>query len=36
MVGKPEVKRPLRRPRRIWEVVLKLILKKWFRGHGID
>ena len=35
MVGKPEGKRPLERPRRKWEVILKWILKKWCRGHGI-
>jgi hypothetical protein len=36
LVGKHEGKRPLGRTRRKWVVILKFILKKWFRGHGTD
>jgi len=32
LVGKPEVKSPLGRPRRIWEIILKLIFRKWNVG----
>jgi hypothetical protein len=28
LVGKPEGKRPLRRPRRRWEIILRWIFKK--------
>jgi hypothetical protein len=31
LVGKPEGKRPLRRPRLRWEDNIKMILKKWDR-----
>ena len=31
LVGKPEGKRPLGRPRHRWEVILKWILRKWER-----
>ena len=29
LVGKPEVKRPLGRPRRRWGIILRWILRKW-------
>jgi hypothetical protein len=29
LVGKPEGKRPLGRPRRRWEIILGWILEKW-------
>ena len=29
LVGKPEGKRPLGRPRRRWEVILRWIFRKW-------
>jgi hypothetical protein len=32
LVGKPEGKRPLRRPRRGWWIILKLILKRYRMG----
>jgi len=34
LVGTPEGKRPLGRPRRRWGEILKLIFKKW--DEGID
>ena len=32
LVGKPEVKRPLGRPRRRWEGNIKMDLQKWDGG----
>jgi len=32
LVGKPEGKRPLRRPRRIWEDNIKMDLQEWVVG----
>jgi len=32
LVGKPEVKRPLRRPRRKWEDNIRWIFRKWDVG----
>ena len=29
LVGKPEGKRPLERPRRRWVIILRWILRKW-------
>jgi hypothetical protein len=29
LVGRPEGRKPLGRPRRRWEIILKWILKKW-------
>ena len=29
LVGKPEGKRPLGRPRRIWRIILRWIFRKW-------
>ena len=34
LVGKPEVKRPLRRPRRRWEDNIKMDLLEVGGGHG--
>jgi hypothetical protein len=34
LVGKPERKRPLGRPRRIWEFNIKMDLQKAGGGHG--
>jgi hypothetical protein len=34
LVGKPEGKRPLEKPRRRWEDNTKWIFKKWDRGMG--
>jgi hypothetical protein len=34
-VGKTERKRPLGRPRRIWEVNIKMDLQKMGWGHGL-
>jgi hypothetical protein len=34
LVGRPEGRRPLGRPRRRWEY--KWIFKKWDGGHGLD
>jgi hypothetical protein len=31
LVGKPEGKRKLGRPRRRWRIILKCVLKKWCR-----
>jgi hypothetical protein len=36
LVGRREGKRPLGRPRRRWEKLLKWIFKKWDMGHGLD
>jgi len=37
LVGKPEGKRPLGRPKHQQKIVLKWILKKWNGGgHGLD
>jgi hypothetical protein len=36
LVGKPEGKRPLGRPRYTWEDNIKLIFKKWDGEHGIQ
>ena len=35
-MGKPEVKRPLRRPRRRWEDNIKTDLQEVGWGHGLD
>jgi hypothetical protein len=32
LVGKPEVKRPLERPRRRWKGILRWIFRKWDVG----
>jgi hypothetical protein len=32
LVGRPEGRRPLGRPRRRWEIILKWIIKKWDGG----
>jgi hypothetical protein len=32
----PEENRPLGRPRRRWEEILKYVFKKWDRGYGLD
>ena len=34
LVGKPEVKRPLRRPRRRWEDYIKMDLQEVGKGFG--
>ena len=36
LVGKPEGRRPLERPRRRWEGNIKMNLEKWDVGHGLD
>ena len=36
LVGKPEVKRPLGRPRRRWTVNIKMDFQEVGRGHGLD
>jgi hypothetical protein len=36
LVGRPEGRRPLGRPRRRWEDNIKWIFKKWDVGHGLD
>ena len=36
LVGKPERKRPLGRPRYRWEDNIKMDLRKWDWGHGLD
>jgi len=38
LVGKPEGKRPLGRPGRRWEIILKWIFGKWegWRLDGVD
>jgi hypothetical protein len=32
LVGKPEGKRPIARPRRRWEIILRWIFRKWDLG----
>jgi hypothetical protein len=32
LVGKPEVKRPLGKPRLSWRIILKWIIGKWVRS----
>jgi hypothetical protein len=34
LVGKPEVKRPLKKPRRRWEDGIRMYLRK--RGRGVE
>jgi hypothetical protein len=36
LMGKPEGRRPLERPRRRWEDNIKCILEKWDGGHELD
>ena len=36
LVGKPEGKRPLERPRRRWEDSIKLNLQDWRGSWGLD
>jgi hypothetical protein len=36
LVGEPEGKRPLRRPRRRWENGMRMDLKKISCGYGLD
>jgi hypothetical protein len=36
LVGKPEGRRPLRRPRRRWEDSIKMDLREVMGGHGLD
>jgi hypothetical protein len=36
MVGKPEGKRPLGRPRHKWEDNIRMDLQKWDVGYGLD
>ena len=36
LVGKPEVKRPLGRPKRRWEDNIKMYLQEVGWGHGLD
>ena len=37
LVGKPEGRRPLGRPRRRWEDNIKMNLRRvWYGGHGLD
>jgi len=36
LVGKPEGKRPLRRPGRKWEYKIKMYLQKVGWGNGLD
>jgi hypothetical protein len=36
LVGKPEGKRPLRRPRHRWEDNIKMYLQEVGWGHGLD
>ena len=37
LVGRPEGKRPLGRPRRRWGIILRWIFRKWERGlWGLD
>jgi hypothetical protein len=35
LVGKPEGKRPLERPRRKWEANIKTVLQEVGWGHGL-
>ena len=36
LVGKPEGKRPLGRPRRRWDDNIKMYLREVGSGHGLD
>jgi len=36
MMGKPEGRRPLGRPRRRYEDIIKMELQKWYGGHRMD
>jgi hypothetical protein len=36
LVGRPEVRRPLRRPRHTWEDYIKMDLQDAGSGHGLD
>jgi hypothetical protein len=36
LVGRPEGRRPLGRPRRRWEDNIKMDFMKWDGGHGLD
>jgi hypothetical protein len=36
LVGRPEGRRPLGRPRRRWEYNIKMDLQEVGRGHGLD
>ena len=36
LMGKPEGKRPLGRPRRAWEANIKMDLQEVGWGHGLD
>jgi hypothetical protein len=36
LVGKPEGKRPLERPRRRWKIILRWIFRKWEGGVGTE
>jgi hypothetical protein len=36
LVGRPEGKRPLGRPRRRWEDVIKMDLREISWGYGVD
>jgi hypothetical protein len=36
LVGKPDERRPLERPRRRWRIILKLTCERLDGGHGLD
>jgi hypothetical protein len=36
LVGRPEERRLLERPRHRWGIILKWIFKKWDARHGLD
>jgi hypothetical protein len=36
LVGKPEGRKPLERPRRRWEDNIKIDLREFGWGHGLD
>ena len=36
LMGKPEGKRPLGKPRRRWEDNIKMIFRKWDVGYGLN
>jgi len=36
LVGKPEGKKPLERPRCRWEIILRWIFRSGMGGHGLD
>jgi len=36
LVGKPEGKKPLGRPRHRWEYILRKNIRKWYVGYGLD